>query len=217
MKTEEREALLARIDALAVRVRQLERAGMPASTAIPPSPAAQGDIIAADSAPAWALLSIGSAREILTVNSAGTGPEWKVGDSARVKRTSNQSIPDNTVTTMSWQSEQFDIGDDNWSVGSPTRLTAQRDGVYKIDAGLVWANNTTGRRQLQVLFNGTTIIALLEFGIETVSGICYPNLSTVYQMSTSDFVELRVFQNSGGALNVSTSPINPYFGIMRIP
>lgn len=215
MNTDEREALLGRIDALAARVRQLERAGSPASTAIPPSPAAQGDIIAADSTPAWSLLSIGNAREILTVNTAGTDPEWKIVDSARVRRSSTQSIPNNTATAISFTTEVHDTGDDNWSVGSPTRLTAQKTGSYITTGNLRWANNTSGRRQLQIRLNGSAIIGRIELGPNSV-GNADMHITAIYELSSSDYVELLAFQNSGAALNVLSATMNPWFAIARL-
>lgn len=38
--------------------------------------AAEGDIIIGDATPAWIVLSIGAARELLQVNAGGTRPEW---------------------------------------------------------------------------------------------------------------------------------------------
>lgn len=80
MNGDERDVLLGRIEALEIRLRQLERAGLPATAAIPPSPVAQGDMIAADATPAWGLLSVGDGRQILMVNSGGTDPEWRAAD-----------------------------------------------------------------------------------------------------------------------------------------
>lgn len=215
MNTDERDVLLERLDALAVRVRQLERAGMPASTAIPPSPAAQGDMIAADATPAWGLLSIGNVREILTVNAAGTDPEWKIVDSARARRSSTQSIPDNTITAVSFTNEVHDTGDDNWSIGSPTRLTAQRDGVYIIVGNIRWATNVTGRRFVQIILNGTTVIGRVEFqsGPTGRADMC---VSAIYDLSSSDYVELEAFQNSGGALDIIVATMDPWFSIARL-
>lgn len=171
MNTDEREALISRIDALAVRVRQLERAGMPAATT----------------------------------------------HSARVRRTTNPSINNATVTSVPWQSAIYDTGDTNWSAGSPTRLTAQRDGVYLITLNFEWTANVNGRRYTEIRLNGSTIIATCENDIEPSAGRSRINMCTVWEMSASDYVEARVYQNTGGALNINVANMEAHFTITRLP
>lgn len=215
MNSDDLSVLLERIDTLSARVRQLERAGMPASTAIPPSPVAQGDLIAADATPAWGLLSIGNASEILKVNTSGTAPEWRPEDAARARRTTSLSIADNVTTAITWQSVNFDTGDTNWSAGAPTRLTAQRPGIYLIILGLDWTINTTGRRYADILVNGVTIVAMQEFA-QTATGQARHSLCSIFQLATSTYVEGRAYQNSGGALSIKVTSMHAHLDLIRI-
>lgn len=212
MNSDDLSVLLERIDTLSARVRQLERAGMPASTAIPPSPVAQGDLITADATPAWGLLPIGNTREILTVNTAGTEPEWKIVDSARVYRASVQSIPNATWTAINFSNEQHDTGDDNWTIGSPTRLTAQRAGVYLFSFFASFESNVTGTRFARILVNGTTVILRIQW--QPTSG-ALGNGCSIHTMSASSYAEIQVHQTSGSALNVSNANV-PWFTATRL-
>lgn len=71
-----------------------------------------------------------------------------------MKRTTDQSIPDATVTAVAWQAAQFDDGA-MWSAGDPTRLTVPA-GVSKVrlTASLRWTKQATGDREAILYANG---------------------------------------------------------------
>jgi len=71
---------------------------------------------------------------------------------------------------------------------------------------------------LQIYLNGTTIIARTR--IEAVDTAAHPTEHQIvceYELSATDYVELRVFQNSGGALDVEDqNEMGPVFGMRRV-
>jgi hypothetical protein len=132
----------------------------------------------------------------------------------RVYRNANQSIPNNTLRALSFTTEVYDLNDNNWVIGNPTQLSvAGSEGVFQIEGGAVWANNVNGRRWAGILLNGATYIAGMECAMDAAGRSSF-NLSTQYRLTGTDYVELIVYQTSGGNLNILTAanPV-PYFAM----
>lgn len=130
---------------------------------------------------------------------------------ARVTHSVAQSIPNSTVTFLSFDTERFDTQDLHDNSTNNSRLTAPIDGIYLITAHVEFASNSTGRRQLALRASGSTFIALTEPDTNQ-NASTHLSLGTVYELSADGYVEVRVFQNSGGSLNVGkTDEFTPEF------
>ena len=140
---------------------------------------------------------------------------------ARVTHNAAQSITNNTVTALAFNTERFDQAGGSSStqhdtVTNNSRLTAVYAGVYTIFGNIEWAGNATGFRDLELRINGTTVIAFWRSQPAT-SGTWQQNISSIYNFAVNDYVELLVRQDSGGALNVnSTGNYSPEFGFVRV-
>ena len=135
---------------------------------------------------------------------------------ARVFNSANISITNNSESTTTFDSERFDTDSIHSTVSNTGRLTATTAGRYQITGQIEWADGTTGRRQISIRLNGTTYISINE---SPAAGAGTPSqvVTTLWNMATNDYVELRVFQNSGGALNVVNSgSYTPEFMMQRI-
>jgi hypothetical protein len=131
----------------------------------------------------------------ITPSKLGTAP------AARVSHSGTQSIPNDSLVALSFDSEAFDTADLHSAAVNSSRLTAPVSGLYELDAAVDWFVNPTGSRVAQIWKNNTTII---------VSDNVAPTndddhvLSTLVRLSAGDFVELKVKQTSGGSLLVAT-------------
>jgi hypothetical protein len=139
-------------------------------------------------------------------------------NSVRVYNDANISIPDNTLTVLTFNTERFDTGALHSTSANTSRLTCVTAGKYLITGNVQWAFNATGDRMLEVLLNGATSIAKQQ--VEPVSGtnlLTVQVVTTVYHLAAADYVELRVYQNSGGALNAQVAAnYSPEFGMSFI-
>lgn len=143
----------------------------------------------------------------------------RVGMGAGVYNSANISIPNNTATILTFDSERWDNGNFHSVVSNTGRLTAPVQGTYLITASVDWDIFSGGIRFASLILNGTTVIADDEAGV-VADGTSRPrhNLSTVYQLSTGDYVEVRVTQTSGGNLNIiQTGNYTPEFRIHLLP
>lgn len=106
-------------------------------------------------------------------------------------------------TTITWDTEVIDT-DGMWSSG--TAATVQTSGVYMVGASITWDANATGDRSMNVAVNGTARI-VAEGKSATVTTTFAP--VGLLSLTAGQVLGVRAFQNSGGNLNVGTSPYSP--------
>lgn len=116
-----------------------------------------------------------------------------------------QSIPNNTETDLTSNEELSDIGGMHSTVTNTSRITVPsgEGGLYRADATVSFAANATNFRQLIFRVNNTTnynAFAITNNGA-AASTIITGNRKLV--LAAGDYVTCRVYQNSGGALDVS--------------
>lgn len=114
-------------------------------------------------------------------------------------------VPDSTNHAVAWDTESFDT-DGIWDVSpNPSRLTipANMGGRWIVNAYVQWASNSTGIRAVWILKNATTLVALSEIAVSASIPLGRLCVVDMLQMIATDYLELYVFQNSGGSLNIA--------------
>lgn len=132
-------------------------------------------------------------------------PRCRVYNSAAI------SVANATDQALTFNSERYDTDTMHSTAVNTSRITFTTAGLYAVGATLQWASNATGYRETIIMLGGTTFIA----GVSTpaVNGaVTLQTLSTTYPFTAGQYVELRVYQNSGGALNIEqSSSLSPEF------
>lgn len=172
---------------------------------------AAGDYVEAigrqNSGGALALVTTTGRNEFSAAFLGGAGAIFSQTSAVSVNRSTNQSIPNSAVTAVSFDAENYDDGTAagmHESVTNPTRLTCQVPGVYMVSAYGRLANSTTGVRQINIRLNGSIVVSTLTI---PPSGSGFgDDLPVVAQlkMNVGDYVEVTIFQTSGGAVNFQT-------------
>ena len=168
-----------------------------------------GDIIYASGANTPARLGIGSTDQILKVT--GGVPVWAtpavatptyVGVSL-TPTAGTVSISNAAWTTVAFDSEIFDTDGfhDNSTNNSRITIPAGKGGKYLINMQTFWANNATGSRDARLRLNGTDVDTPQTGYTPNANNNAYSS-SNVVALSVGDYIELRVRQDSGGALNL---------------
>lgn len=133
---------------------------------------------------------------------------------ARLRRTTSQTIPNNTPTLIIFDAEDYDTDDMHDNVSNPTRLTCKTAGLYLLIAQIRWFDNVDGDRTTRIKRNGTTVIAEVQDIAAHENGQV---AATIYQLNANDYVEVEVVQTRGGDLGVVVRPDNsPIFIAHRI-
>lgn len=125
---------------------------------------------------------------------------------AELRQTVAQSIPNNSVTAITFDTEDLDgnvagtAQHDNSTNSS--RFTAVYAGWYQVSGGVGFSSNATGVRLSRWIVNGTTVNGS-EIELAAISGAVtlIPARTIKVYLAVGDYVELGAFQNSGGSLN----------------
>lgn len=125
---------------------------------------------------------------------------------AGITHSADQSIANNTVTVLAFDTELFDTDTIHDTATNNSRLTCKTAGKYIITAHVEWATPVTGQRIVGIRQNGTDNIAWQRLPSTTVSGNENLSVAVICDLAVNDYVECVVFQNSGGALNCLADP-----------
>ncbi|WP_326829675.1 hypothetical protein OIE13_05935 [Streptosporangium sp. NBC_01810] len=116
-----------------------------------------------------------------------------------------------TQAVMPFDTETIDRDNGHSTVTNSSRYTSQTAGYYMISGAVGFVSNATGKREMTILVNGTTETypcsipgTASGFGGMIVAGRVY--------LAVADYVELYIWQNSGGALATNTTKGGPRFG-----
>ncbi len=129
----------------------------------------------------------------------------------RAESTSDQTISNTTWTTVLWDTEAWPNGLAQWFNDEDMQL---QPGLYFIALSLVWADNSTGVRKMVIRLNGSAKIsdasAAATTSTKTLSGfINVPD-------TTPREIDCRVWQNSGGNLNLDLNNNQSSWTVWRI-
>jgi hypothetical protein len=144
--------------------------------------------------------------------------------SARVYNSANLAVANNTNTILTFNSERWDNNTIHSTVTNTGRLTCRTAGLYHIYGHASFASSTdaisstdtdTRARAYEIRLNGTTTLASIgTTPIASEELQTSASISTIYSLAVDNYVELRVWQNSGGSLNiVSAGNYSPEFGM----
>jgi hypothetical protein len=162
-------------------------------------------------------LGIGTAGQVLTVNSGATAPEWatpstgatfvgcKLYDSG-----AGQAISSATASTVTWNSERFDTDGFHSTSSNTGRITipSGKAGKYSFTAFGSWSTGTTGLRSLSIYKNGADFSP-----VNVTASAQYPTtqVTTIDNAIVGDYYEVVVYQNNGTSQTFSSNGINGSF------
>lgn len=132
----------------------------------------------------------------------------------RVTNNAAQSIPNATWTALTFNTELVDTNTMHDTVTNTSRITYNTAGLYMVTCSNAFAANSTGGRGIGVRKNGTggspteggTLVAPHSSGVST-----YISYSTLVKLAVTDYLEVMLWQASGGALSTSVEAGLPTF------
>lgn len=168
-----------------------------------------GELITWDASGNPTTVAVGTSGQVLTSNGAGAAPTFQAAAggtsaSAKVRKTTAQSINNSTATLLTWDSEDFDTDTIHDTSSNTSRLTATTAGKYLLIANIVFSSNNTGNRQILIYKNGSSTGDSLLWG-NSGGGEDQTLFTSLYDLSSSDYLECYVWQDSGTSINVTTS------------
>jgi len=125
---------------------------------------------------------------------------------AKVYHSAAQSIPHNTWTTLTWDSEEWDTDTMHDPAANPSRLTCVTAGKYLICAIARFALQANAtQRAVTVFINGIGLTRNIALYIDRAGVL--PTIigaTGIVNLAVADYAEIQVFQNSTVAVNIET-------------
>ena len=146
-----------------------------------------GDIDYYTSSTAKARIGIGTAGQVLAVNSGATAPEWitaATGPAFSARAATDQSISANTATKVTFGTEDFDTAGDFAS----SRFTPTTAGYYSISASITQSSDTSNYHETWIYKNGA--ISIRIGSLSSQSNHTGSGNVVVYLNGSSDYVEV---------------------------
>lgn len=157
----------------------------------------------------------GTANDMLGWSTGGVAESISL-EGAHAYHDANQSINNNAFTVLSLNQERHDDNAMHDLVTNNSRITIQTTGRYLVNFTGWFDTNSTGERIARVLINGSTELSRNSSPALSINGTAM-SLSTIRNLSATDYLEVFVWQNSGGALNfLSTADWSPQFSVQRL-
>jgi hypothetical protein len=139
---------------------------------------------------------------------------------ARITNTATQSLVNNTSTKALFNTASAtpDIGSydpNGWFNNANDSIDIGQDGFYCVTANAAFAANTTGRREVAIIVNGTNRGSINVTAAS--AGTTNLSVSTNLYLVVGDQVTLTLVQTSGGALNTANvAGVFPALSVGRI-
>jgi hypothetical protein len=140
--------------------------------------------------------------------------------SAQVCSYAPQSIPDGQDTALKFDSVQWDR-DKIFHLALPTKLTANTPGQYLVFGTVFWSSGAPpiSIRNISIRKHGQSghyasahTINATEFGQGNKASI-----AAKVHLELNEIVELVVFQNTGGPVDIAGGCIGAHFGMVKVP
>lgn len=155
-------------------------------------------------------ISVGSTNWGETVNGYWAAIEGAINTrAAKICKTSTSSISNGGSPQLvpfandAYTVEIFNTDSMYDKVNQPQRITIQTAGKYLCIGQVQWATNGTNARLVSLNVNGTERARSTGPGMSTMAAnLC---IAAVYDLAVSDYVQMLVYQDSGGYLNVNGS------------
>ena len=113
-------------------------------------------------------------------------------------RSADLTVPNNTETTVGWDTETFDIGGFHSTSSNTSRITipSGKGGYYRVSGfvGLFETPTVANSSSLRVKKNGTLVYQLQETA-QLQKQLAF---SFIISLAATDYVEMFAFQNTGG-------------------
>lgn len=121
---------------------------------------------------------------------------------AKSTRTTTQSINTGILTTVSFDTEVFDLDNMINIGGFPTRITIVTPGIYYVGGTVPWTSVGNQVYRVYIRRNGLVLEVYDDILIpDNISPISHA-LSDLYSCVAGDYFELVVLQNTGGPVTI---------------
>jgi hypothetical protein len=130
-------------------------------------------------------------------------------------RSNTFTLEKNGNEWVEWESVELDeLG--AWDTGNPTRLTATKEGRYRITGSVSFQQEATGRRRIGITKNAArTLISDTNQPAASTGNHVMQTVRT-HTLAVGEYVELRVFQDSANDLLIQAGISQTWLSLLWI-
>ncbi len=132
---------------------------------------------------------------------------------------SHQTISNSTSTALSFDQELFDTNTMHDNSTNNSRVTIKRTGYYLINGAIRWETTSSGgyNRKISIYKNGSEVFTNIILPTTTsASNAPSQTITAMLLLAVNDYIELYVYQDSGGNLDVSKWSPHTYLEVVRM-
>lgn len=132
---------------------------------------------------------------------------------AVLRSTAAQSIPNNSWTSLTMNTEDVDNDGGHSTVTNPSRYTAQTAGWWRVNGGtMTFAGNNTGTRGTRLTVNGVAVAASRNLVVASAAiAVSVPLVGIEVYLDVGQYMEMQAFQDvstpAGAALSTLATPV----------
>jgi hypothetical protein len=151
-----------------------------------------------------------SSNATITGNLTVTGTLVFTVPRVRLVHSADQGVAHNTWTGLSWDTEVYDPNGMHSTSANSSRITfADSTGVYQVGASLIWNAATGGTyRRLRIQLNDSSGVTLQDMTPVNAASVGQSVTAAIRVQSTTDYVTVLVFQDSGSTGSVTNSTLS---------
>jgi len=138
-----------------------------------------------------------------TTSQTFSGRKSAGNSKVKVYRSSAQSISNASATVIQFNASTFDTNSE-FDTSSTYKFTAGRTGYYQFNGIVGFSGSLTAGNIVQVSLrkNGTTSISYVLYRVGDTGVDQTFAINDIVSLSSTDTVDVLVYQNSGGAVNI---------------
>lgn len=123
-----------------------------------------------------------------------------------------QTLATGVAANLAMNSEETDAKAMHDTAVNNSRVKAVVAGRYDVKGSVAWVSNATGFRQLAIIKNGATVVAVNKLNTVATSGMVQQVSASIY-LAVNDYVELQAVQTSGGNLDTVAAVSNTWLDV----
>lgn len=139
-------------------------------------------------------------NESLSISATGSGGGGGAFAGVKAYNNANITIPNNSPTVPTFNSEYWDTGGFHSTSSNTDRLTATVSGWYQVGCMFKWDDNTSGVREAGFIKNGGTYFAYHRLTPQTANTMV--SFTETINLAIGEYVTMIVYQNRGGDLDM---------------
>ena len=178
-----------------------------------------GDIIYGGASGVPTRLANGTDGQVLTSTGTTTAPAWEDASSggftskARATK-STQTISNTTFTKIAFNAETYDV-DSEFDSTTNNRFVATTTGYYLVVGNILWNSSVDQSAHLMRIYRNGSSVSSSNIKSSGTSSFTQ-RISDVVYLTATQYIELFVYQNTGGDVNISGDTTENFITIHRL-